>query len=98
VPTTTATEWLYVIVQNPESNAEIMGQHDEGVDVRFIPAFRTKDDAQQGLLRFPTTNGAKYEIQALILEDLQRYAWERGFLLFVLDADGRIEERIVPEG
>jgi hypothetical protein len=98
VPTTTPTDWLYVIVQNPETNAEIMGQHDEVADVRFIPAFKTKDDAQQGLLQFPTTRGAKYEIQALILEDLQRYAGEKGFLLFVLDADGRIEERIIPEG
>ena len=41
---------------------------------------------------------ATYEIKALILEDLRRYAWEKGFLLFVLDADGRIEERIIPEG
>ena len=98
MPTITATDWLYVVVQNPDSDSQIMGQHDEAADVRFIPAFKTKEDAQQGLLNLPTARGAKYEIQALIAEDLQRYASERGFMLFVLDADGRIEEQIAPQG
>jgi hypothetical protein len=96
VPTITATDWLYVVVQNPETDSQIMGQHDEAADVRFIPAFKTKDDAQQGLLHLPTTRGAKYEVQALIVEDLKRYAAERGFMLFILDADGRIEAQFAP--
>jgi hypothetical protein len=98
VPTVTATDWLYVIVQDPETDAEIMGQYDEAADLRFIPAFKTKDDAQQGLLQLPTSRGAKYEIQALIVEDLKRYASEKGFLLFVLSAEGKIEAQIPPQG
>lgn len=96
--TTAATDWLYVVVQNPETDAQIMGQHDEVNAIRFIPAFKSKEDAQQGLLQLPTTRGLKYEIQAMILEDLQRYASAQGFLLFVLDTDGRILEKIAPEG
>lgn len=97
MPTTAVTDWLYVVVQNPETDAQIMGQHDGASDIRFIPAFKTKDDAQQGLLQLATTRGVKYEIQAMIMEDLQRHAAEQGFLLFVLDADGRILEKIAPE-
>ena len=96
--TIAATDWLYAIVKNPETAAQIMGQHDEASDVSFIPTFKTKDDAQQGLLQLPTARGAKYEVQALIMEDLQRYAAEKGFILFVLDADGRILEKIAPAG
>jgi hypothetical protein len=98
VSTTAATDWLYVVVQNPETDAQIMGQHDEVNDIRFIPAFKSKEDAQQGLLQLPTTRGFKYEIQAMILEDLQRHASTQGFLLFVLDTDGRILEQIAPAG
>jgi hypothetical protein len=94
--TVTATDWLYVIVQAPETDAEIMGQHDAATDVRFIPAFKNKENAQQGLLQLSTTRGAKYEIQAMIVEDLKRHASEKGFLVFVLGADGRIEEQILP--
>jgi len=97
VPTIAATDWLYALVKNPETAAQIVGQHDEASDVSFIPTFKTKDDAQQGLLQLPTTRGAKYEVQALIVEDLQRYAAEKGFILFVLDADGRVLEQIPPQ-
>jgi hypothetical protein len=95
---TAATDWLYVVVQNPDSDAQIMGQHDEAHDIRFIPAFRTKEDAQQGLLQLPTARGVKYEVQAMIIEDLRRYASEMGSLIFLLDADGRILEKLAPAG
>jgi hypothetical protein len=98
VSTTATTDWLYVVIQNPETDAQIMGQHDEAHDIRFVPVFKSKEDAQQGLLQLPTTRGVKYEIQAMILEDLQRYTAELGFVLFILDADGHILEKIAPTG
>jgi hypothetical protein len=98
VPTTAATDWLYVVVQNPDSDAQIMGQHDEANDIRFIPAFKSKEDAQQGLLQLPTTRGVKYEIQAMITEDLRRYASEMRSLIFVLDDDGHILDKLTPLG
>lgn len=94
----TATDWLYVIVQNPETDSQIVGQYDEAHDVHFIPAFKSKEDAQQGLLQLPTSRGSKYEIQAMIFEDLHRYASEKGWMLFILDAEGHISEQIAPEG
>jgi hypothetical protein len=96
VSTTTATDWLYVVVQNPDMDAQIMGQLDEAHDIRFIPAFKSREDAQQGLLQLTTARGVKYEIQALIMEDLQRYASEMGSLIFLLDVDGHILEKIAP--
>ena len=93
----TATDWLYVIVQNPETDSQIVGHHEEALDVHFIPAFTSKEDAQQGLLQLPTARGSKYEAQAMIFEDLHRYASEKGWMLFVLDADGRINEQIAPQ-
>ncbi|MDJ0784599.1 MAG: hypothetical protein QNJ22_21730 [Desulfosarcinaceae bacterium] len=98
MPTIADTDWLYVVVQNPDTDSQIMGQLDAANDIRFIPAFTTKDDAQQGLLQLPTARGAKYEVQALIVEDLKRYASEKGFVLFVLDAEGRILEQIAAAG
>jgi hypothetical protein len=96
VPTLTATDWLYVVVQNPETDSQIVGHHDEALDVHFIPAFKSKEEAQQGLLQLPKSRGGKYEVQAIIFEDLHRYASDKVYMLFVLDADGRVVEQIAP--
>lgn len=96
MPTLTANDWLYVVVQNPETDSQIVGQHDEALDVHFIPAFKSKEDAQQGMMQLPRNRGAKYEVQAIIFEDLHRYASDKVYMLFVLDADGRVLEQIAP--
>jgi len=36
----------------------------------------------------------KYEVQAIIYEDLARHAAENGFLVFVLDEEGQVLERL----
>lgn len=97
MPTLTATDWLYVLVQNPETDSQVVGQHDEVLNVHFIPAFKSKEDAQQGLLQLPTSRGFKYEVQAMIFEDLHRYASDKGYMLFVLDGDGHVMEQIAPQ-
>ena len=40
--------------------------------------------------------GKKYEIQAIIFEDLERYAADSQFLLFVLDDQGNVIDRRAP--
>ena len=91
-----ATSWVYVLVQNPGGAEQIVGQQDVESDIAFIPMFLDKDSAMQGALHVVKEKGRKFEIQAIIYEDLARYAAQGGFILFVLDAEGRIIEKRVP--
>ena len=91
-----ATSWVYVLVQNPGGNEQIVGQHDTQSDIDFIPMFLDKDSAMQGAMHMVKETGHKYEIQAIIYEDLAGYAAQEQFLLFVLDDQGRIIEKKDP--
>ncbi len=89
-----ATTWLYVAIQKSGNIERIVGQTDGEHDVDFIPAFLNKDDAQQGMFHLHLEKKGKYEIQAIIYEDLARHALENGFMVFVIDAEGSIVERL----
>ena len=91
-----ATTWVYVLIQNPEGNEKIVGQQDTENDIAFIPMFLDKDAAMQGSLHMIKERGQKYEIQAIIYEDLERFAAQGGFILFLLDEDGHVVEKRVP--
>ncbi len=90
--------WVYVVVQNPGGDERIAGQHDETHGVAFIPAFMEKDPAQQGLLQMVREKGVRYEVQAILFEDLLRYAAGGPYCVFILDDAGRITERYSPAG
>ena len=92
-----ATSWVYVLVQNPGSNEEIVGQTDPENDISFIPMFTDRDAAMQGVVHMAKVKGKKFEIQAIIYEDLEQYAAESGFILFVLDDAGAIVEKRAPQ-
>ena len=92
-----AGKWVYVLVQNSGRKEQIVGQHDAEKDVAFIPAFPDKDSAYQGVVHMAKEKGQKYEIQAIILEDLLRYAAEGRFLVFILDGQGTILRRFSPD-
>lgn len=89
-----ATTWLYVAVQKSGPNEQIVGQNDTEHDVPFIPAFLNKETAQQAMLHLHLERKGKYEVQAIIYEDLARHATKNGFLIFVLDEDGHVLERL----
>jgi hypothetical protein len=89
-----ATSWLYVAVQKTGPNDQIVGQTDTEHDISFIPAFVSKDDAQQAMFHLHLEKKKKYEVQAIIYEDLARHAAENGFLIFVLNEDGKVMERL----
>ena len=91
-----ATSWVYVLVQTSEGHEQIVGQRDSANDIAFVPTFLDKDSAQQGVVQLAKEKGKKFEIQAILLEDLERYAAQSKFLLFFLDADGRIIEKRAP--
>ena len=91
-----ATTWVYVLVQNPGADEKIVGQIDPEKEITFIPAYVDKESAQQGIFEMPKKSGQKYEIQAIIYEDLEQYAGEAQSLIFFLDADGKIIEKRAP--
>lgn len=91
-----ADSWVYVLVQNPGSEERIVGQREPEHQIAFIPIFMDKESALQGVVNLPKDKGHKYEIQAIIYEDLERYAAEDGFLIFILDDQGRIIDKRSP--
>ena len=91
-----ANSWVYIVVKNPGKEEQILGQKDAEHEVAFIPTFLDKDAAMQGVVNLPKAKGHKYEIQAIIYEDLVRYAAEGQFLIFILDDQGRITDKRSP--
>ncbi len=88
--------WVWVIVQNPEGNEQFLGQHDQETDVSYIPIFLERDHALMCLNMLTREKGRKYEVQAVIYEDLAGRASKEGFMLFVLNSEGGIVEKIQP--
>ncbi len=88
----TTDSWLYVIIQDPgTSDEEFIGFSDEATDERFLPAFKTKQDAKACFAKLPKDvfNG-KYEVQAVIEEDVMIAAKAQGHAVFILDEEGKI--------
>ena len=88
--------WLYVAVENPGNNEKFMGFHDHQEDISYIPAFQEKEAALSCLINLPRTPGKKYEVQAVLADELAKDAREHGFMIFILDAEGRILKKITP--
>ena len=92
----TPETWIWIVVQNPGSDEQFLGQHDQDQDISFIPAFFEKEDAQQCLIHMATQKGDKYEIQAVLFGELTKDAAKNDFMIFMLNADGKILEKIRP--
>ena len=92
--TVEATTWLYVAILKAGPSEQIVGQTDTEQDISFIPAFLDKESAQQAMFHLHLEKKKKYEVQAMIFEDLARHAAENGFLVFVLDEEGKVLERL----
>jgi len=89
--------WIFVIIQNPGGDEQFLGLHDVKSDVSYIPAFENKEAAMTCLINLPTQKGKKYEVQAIMYGDLTRDAFANNFMIFVLDEDGKIIEKIFPD-
>ncbi|MBT8340317.1 MAG: hypothetical protein HKP58_01715 [Desulfatitalea sp.] len=86
--------WVYVVVQNDT----IVGQHESTKDIDFIPFFEDRETAVKGVVRLTTVPGKPPEAQAILFEDLTRYAEKEGFLLFLINGSGQIESKFGPNG
>jgi len=89
-------DWIYVVVQAPGENDMFLGQHDDEKDISFIPVFHQKEDALQCLPLMKRDRSLKYEVQAVHREEISEQAAKTGFLLYFLDENGAILERIEP--
>lgn len=93
---TERNSWVWVAIQDPGGNEQILGQQDRESDIDFIPAFLEREDAMQAFPHLIREAGKKYEIQAIRFHDLAGQARENGFVLFILNAAGHILEKINP--
>ena len=82
--------WIYVFVCEPGANESFLGLYNEEKDVNFIPAFQTKEDANDCFLTLPRQKGKKYELQAVLIEELQEEATKNGFAVALVDSDGKV--------
>lgn len=89
--------WIWTIIQNPGKNESFLGQHDETNDIKFVPAFYTKESALMCINQLIKDDSLKYEPQAIFYDELMRYVSENGFLIFILDEKGSIVDKIAPE-
>ena len=89
-------KWIYVLVEVIAEVEQIVGRHDTERNIRFIPIFMDRDTAQIGAVRLAIEN--KFEIQAMLLDDLLQYASANQSLIFVMDQQGAILTKMTPDG
>jgi hypothetical protein len=92
-----ADTWIWVVVQDPGGNEQYLGQFDENKNISFIPAFYKKEHAQTCFGQMKRQKGVKYEVQAIFFGELANDAAKNSFLIFMMDEDGKVIEKIEPE-
>jgi hypothetical protein len=90
-------QWVWVVIHGPEGNEKLLGQQDKEKDESFIPVFLEKEQALMSLNLLAREKGRKYEVQAILYEDLIARTAEREFQLFVLNGSGEVMEKISPK-
>ncbi len=83
--------WVWVIVYEKGEGGHYLGLYNEEKDVEFIPAFESKEAANDCFLTMPREKGKKYEVQAIHIEELQEDAKKSGFAITIVDAEGAIK-------
>ncbi|UCG08285.1 MAG: hypothetical protein JSV83_06460 [Desulfobacterales bacterium] len=92
----TADTWVWVVVEDPGGDEQFLGQFDEKRNISFIPAFYQKEDAQQCFAQMHRQKEKKYEVQATFFGELAIDAAKHGFMIFMLNREGEILEKIQP--
>ncbi len=89
--------WVWIVIQDPGKNEKILGQLDEEKKISFIPTFQTKGEALQCLNLLSQQPGCTHEVQAILYEDLVRYASGNQFMVILLNGTGEVIEEIDPD-
>jgi len=85
-----ARDWLYVFVYGPETKANFLGLNNQETAQNIIPAFNSKEDAENCFLELPRQKGEKYELQAVHIDDLRRAAAKNAFVIALVDGHGKV--------
>ena len=88
--------WVWIMIQDPGKNEQILGQVEEETDISFIPTFVEKEEALKCYGLLTLEKNIKYEAQAIIYEDLVNHTSNNGFMIFLLDSEGKILKKIKP--
>ena len=88
--------WVWVVVMDPGGNEQFVGQQDQSTGVSFLPAFLEKEEALKGFEGLTREEACTYEVQAVRYEELAQNAAAHGFMIFVLNGDGRVLEKKEP--
>ncbi len=84
------TTWLYTVIINPGINEHLLGQTNLEKKCSFIPAFTNRKAAENGISLLSIGDNNKYEIQAIIYEDLMKYALDGKFFISIIDESWNI--------
>ncbi len=87
---THSTGWVYVFVCEPGPEETFLGLSDEDEQLHLLPAFRSREDANDCFLNLPREKGKKYELQAVHLDELVATAEGNGFTVTLVDGEGKI--------
>jgi hypothetical protein len=89
-------QWVYIVVQNPGTGSEqFMGFKAPDSGEEFIPAFTNKEEAQECFLIMPKDiMNNKYEIQAILKDDLAVTARENGVDVFLMDEKSCVKGKL----
>jgi hypothetical protein len=82
--------WVYLFVCEPGPGETFLGLADEKDQLRLIPAFRSREDANDCFLSLPREKGKKYELQAIHIEELEETATANGFTVTLVDGQGQL--------
>ncbi len=82
--------WVYVFVSKSDDEENYLGLYNKEEDLNFIPAFQSKDDANDCYLSLPREKGRRYEVQAVHVSELDEQASNNGFVVTLVDKDGNV--------
>jgi hypothetical protein len=88
--------WVWVIIQDPEGDEQFLGQTDEENNISFVPFFLKKEEAELCISGLTKKPGHKYEIQAILFEEIKLFCSKENVMLFLLNGAGEILEKIQP--
>jgi len=89
-------QWVYVVIQDPGTNPQYLGQHEDDTGISFIPVFLEKDDALMCMNLMARDKKQPSEVQAVLYEELTGHAAVSGFKLYLLNKTGEVLEKISP--
>ncbi len=89
--------WIWVVVQGDMGSEQYVGQQEAQSGISYIPAFLSKEEAQKGYHLLKREKAQKAEVQAVRYKELVKDAAVNGFMVFILDGDGDVKEKIDPQ-